>query len=298
MMLEQLKLILKDALIDENDVEQHRQCLQYKTNDGVVLSLCKDTLTEEQINLLDIFLTPMQKQSVNDTEFFWQTLLTTGNMMSSYQPSPSSTYRFIHFYINGNLQDKVDFSEAIESLFQSEAILVWIAQNEGVIVEYLTNEDLDAEVESLVDTIMTDFFVKLSIFEGSIFTNLEDAKQIFDWEKSAFLLGRRVLPKLAVIRKEQLIPYLLTYEVSKMTNTMLLNSISHLLEDKELLKTIKVFFESNLNTTLASKKLFMHRNSLQYRIDKFIERTGIDIKEFQQAAAIYMLIALDETAKG
>jgi hypothetical protein len=295
-MLEQLRLILKDALIEENDVGQHRQCLQYKTNEGVVLSLCKDNLTKEQINLLDIFLTPIQKQTVNDAELFWQTLLATGNM-SSYQSPPSSTYRFIHFYINGNLQDKVDFSEAIESLFQSEVILVWIAQNEGVIVETFTNEGLEDEVESLVDTIMTDFFVKMSIFEGSTFTDLKDAKRIYDWEKSAFILGRKVLPKLAVIRKEKLIPYLLTYEVSKMTNKMLLDSISHLLEDKELLKTIKVFFESNLNTTLAAKKLFMHRNSLQYRIDKFIERTGIDIKEFQQAAAIYMLIALDETSK-
>jgi DNA-binding PucR family transcriptional regulator len=40
----------------------------------------------------------------------------------------------------------------------------------------------------------------------------------------------------------------------------------------------------------------MHRNSLQYRIDKFIEKTGIDIKHFKGAVAVYLAILLQQYA--
>nr|MDH3110555.1 helix-turn-helix domain-containing protein [Bacillus altitudinis] len=42
----------------------------------------------------------------------------------------------------------------------------------------------------------------------------------------------------------------------------------------------------------AAKALYVHRNSLQYRIDKFIERTGLDIRHFQEASAAYFMMNL------
>ena len=54
----------------------------------------------------------------------------------------------------------------------------------------------------------------------------------------------------------------------KYTNCLLEN-ISN---DKELIESIKVFFQCNLNVSLAAKQLYLHRNTLQYRIDKFIEK--------------------------
>ena len=64
--------------------------------------------------------------------------------------------------------------------------------------------------------------------------------------------------------------------------------------EHDMLKTIKTFFECNLNVSLAAKKLHMHRNSLQYRIDKFIEKTSIDIKQFKGALTVYLAILLHE----
>ncbi|MBY6268509.1 helix-turn-helix domain-containing protein, partial [Parageobacillus thermoglucosidasius] len=57
---------------------------------------------------------------------------------------------------------------------------------------------------------------------------------------------------------------------------------------------IKTFFQCDLNVSLAAKKLYMHRNSLQYRIDKFIEKTGMDIKHFQGAVAVYLAMLIQE----
>ncbi len=58
--------------------------------------------------------------------------------------------------------------------------------------------------------------------------------------------------------------------------------------DKELIESIKVFFQCNLNVSLAAKQLYLHRNTLQYRIDKFIEKTGLNIKTFEGAVAVYL----------
>ncbi|MCY8607352.1 helix-turn-helix domain-containing protein, partial [Bacillus sonorensis] len=50
------------------------------------------------------------------------------------------------------------------------------------------------------------------------------------------------------------------------------------------------YMQCNLNASLTAKRLFIHRNSLQYRIDRFIEKTGIDIRQFEEAAAVYFII--------
>lgn len=60
-------------------------------------------------------------------------------------------------------------------------------------------------------------------------------------------------------------------------------------KEPELKHTIQTFIEHNSNMSLTSKKLHLHRNSLQYRIDKFAERSGIDIKTYQGALLAYFI---------
>ncbi len=57
----------------------------------------------------------------------------------------------------------------------------------------------------------------------------------------------------------------------------------------ETIQTVIGFIESDLNATLASKKLYMHRNTLNYRLDHFIAISEIDVRTFAGAQAIYLL---------
>jgi hypothetical protein len=52
---------------------------------------------------------------------------------------------------------------------------------------------------------------------------------------------------------------------------------------RELLLTATAFIESGLNATRASKKLYVHRNTFNYRLQKFIERTNLDIRDYHHA---------------
>ena len=53
--------------------------------------------------------------------------------------------------------------------------------------------------------------------------------------------------------------------------------------DQETLFTIQKFFENNLNVSETSRKLFVHRNTLVYRLEKIKKLTGLDLREFDDA---------------
>ena len=53
--------------------------------------------------------------------------------------------------------------------------------------------------------------------------------------------------------------------------------------DKETLFTIHKFFENNLNVSETARKLFVHRNTLVYRLEKIKKITGLDLREFDDA---------------
>lgn len=55
-------------------------------------------------------------------------------------------------------------------------------------------------------------------------------------------------------------------------------------------KTLVNFFQHNLNISETAKNMYMHRNSLQYRIDKFINETGIDIQKFDLAFVVKLAL--------
>lgn len=57
--------------------------------------------------------------------------------------------------------------------------------------------------------------------------------------------------------------------------------------DQEILQTVRAFFENGFNASVASKKLYIHRNTLQYRLNKFQEITGISLRDFNGALVAY-----------
>lgn len=61
-------------------------------------------------------------------------------------------------------------------------------------------------------------------------------------------------------------------------------------QDHQMIESIKTYLESNQNMSLAAKKLYLHRNTLIQRIDKFFQVTGFDVRLFNDAFLIYHLI--------
>lgn len=61
-------------------------------------------------------------------------------------------------------------------------------------------------------------------------------------------------------------------------------------KDTELLETIDRFFENNLNITLTAQKMFLHRNTLIYRLEKIKKILDLDIRNFEEAIIVKNLM--------
>lgn len=80
--------------------------------------------------------------------------------------------------------------------------------------------------------------------------------------------------------------------LDKTEKNILLKSYEKVIKEKDLILTADEFLNCDLNVRKASKKLFIHRNTLYYRLDKIESITGLDIRKFSQATIFKMLTIL------
>ena len=69
-------------------------------------------------------------------------------------------------------------------------------------------------------------------------------------------------------------------------------SAEEIFEDEEMTETAEAFLESSLNVSETSRNLFMHRNTLMYRLDKIERVTGLNIRKFSDAVTFRILSVL------
>lgn len=296
-MLERLKSYYKDAIVINEQVDDIAAYEWFYTKDGDKIGIYKRRLSEQEKQLLSIFLTPVPDtgRMMNDEEMAWYKWIMHGDAtMLQHFSSHSPYYRFIHFLTKPSVANKDDFYDAINGLFSKQIIIVWEHDHRGVIIEKKQTPTPDPlPFAEIVDTLSTDFYITLHLFIGQIHRYNDELYESFCHERHCFQLAQTYMPKQAVYQMEDIIPLLLIHRHSELeTVKKSLPSLETL--DDEWLHIIKTFFQCDLNVSLAAKKLYMHRNSLQYRIDKFIEKTGMDIKHFKGAVAVYLAILLQE----
>ena len=83
---------------------------------------------------------------------------------------------------------------------------------------------------------------------------------------------------------------LLKHNLNHLTEELKKHILRKFTYDQMMLGSIKVYLESNQNSSLAAKNLYIHRNTLIQRLDKFKEVTGFDVRDFNDAFPIYHLI--------
>ena len=262
------------------------------------IGIPKKSINAEQKAVLDIFLEPftLNADQLNMTaaQSIWHDLLYRGNLIRMKEAGAGS-YRFIHFYLASNDTNRVDFSSAIYDLFP-EAILCWKDRYSGVIIEkstasLMTNQDFGA----IIDTLESDLYAHLRLFIGNYYPVDERIALNFQAEEACFNVLSLTNPKLRVTSfSSAFIDLILGGRNQQLCQTLAQNILGTIGNETDLLETIKVYIESNANATVAAKKLFLHRNSLNYRLDKFLEITSLDVRKFEDSLSAYLAIRLLE----
>lgn len=277
--------------------EQPELFYWYETSDGERFGIRKNRLSDEERVLLNALFPSLSLQSDFDspTQQKWASLLIEENI--DVDLTFTKPVRYIHFYLKEVPSDSLEFKEAMIGLFSDDVVFLFKNEKEGVIIQLKTEgEHVIEELEQMAAALTADFFTEMSLFIGQMIqdTNLINLLHIYKSEKKWFSSGLHLMPSQMVFTQQDIVPAILFSEASDETIQYLKKLIEPVQEDTELLKSIRIYLESNLNITLASKQLYVHRNSLQYRVDKFIERTGIDVKSFKGAVMVYLALLTNE----
>ncbi len=155
------------------------------------------------------------------------------------------------------------------------------------VADGITNQDLEKLARSISDTLSSEFYTRVNVGIGTVVTGVRELARSFKEAQTALEVGKVFDTDKIIVSYDNLgIARLIYHLPTTLCETFLKEvfkkgSIDSL--DHETLFTIQKFFENNLNVSETSRKLFVHRNTLVYRLEKIKKLTGLDLREFDHA---------------
>ena len=148
-------------------------------------------------------------------------------------------------------------------------------------------KEIEKVAKGIADTLNSEFYTKVSIGIGTVVDNIKDLARSYKEAQVALEVGKVFDTEKNIISYENLGIGRLIYQLPTTLCEMFLQEVfkngSLDAMDRETLMTIQCFFENNLNVSETSRKLFVHRNTLVYRLEKIRKLTGLDLREFDHA---------------
>lgn len=199
---------------------------------------------------------------------------------------------------------EVSVYDILQNLFPDKAkdFVVNINETDIAIVKE-TKPGMDARTieklaTSIADTLSGEFYVHTVIGIGSTVNNLKDLARSFKEAQTALEVSKVFDAEKTIISYESLGIARLIYQLPTTLCESFLREIfkSGSIEslDHETLFTIQRFFENNLNVSETSRKLFVHRNTLVYRLEKIKKITGLDLREFDHAIVFKIALMVNK----
>ncbi len=189
--------------------------------------------------------------------------------------------------------------EVLNSVF-GEAIKVQMTTKE--IVVFVTDTELTPN--DVLDMIEAEAFTSAKITVGNTINQTSEIMVGYHQLSDLMQLGKHLKQNAKVVTYDSLILPLLIQRLKHPNAQIAVNPSAVLAEimknqlksvgDEELEETAMQFFESNLNITETANKLFIHRNTLIYRLNKLETITGYDVRKFNDAINYYLNYLVDK----
>ena len=139
----------------------------------------------------------------------------------------------------------------------------------------------------IIDNIQSEAMQNLRVSYGNHITSLSELEQKYQEACTALKISRIFHPKGQVVRYDHLGLGRLIYQLPLDLCEMFLKEVfgkNKLVEfDEEMLVTIDKLFENNLNISETARQLYVHRNTLVYRLERLQKMIGLDIRTFEDA---------------
>ena len=264
--------------------------------------------SEKILRLLTLFTDNYLKQQLekHNKFYFYKKLLNNELTENEIYENATSykirneTDRAVIIFRHGESDYPV--SEMISNIFPDKdknTIIEMDNNSVAYIVDLIDDEDtlkLSEYSMRIADTIEEELMVSVRAGIGSIAQNLSQIPQsysnaavaisvgsIFEFETNIFDFNTLGIGKMIYNSDKRVLDDFLKETVSKKTFELL---------DDEIIKTVLSFFTNNLNISETARQMYLHRNTLVYRIEKVLKLTGLDLRNFDDAVsfkAAYMV---------
>lgn len=197
------------------------------------------------------------------------------------------------FMIETNKEKDSGALETVRSMFatQTQDFITAVDEKSIILVKELRGkekiEDLEKTAAVIVDMLNTEAMSRVHVAFGTVVNDLKEVSRSYKEAKMALDVGKIFYAEKKVSAYNTLGIGRLIYQLPINLCRIFIDEIfgsnvpSEL--DEETLTTINKFFENNLNVSETSRQLFVHRNTLVYRIEKLEVSTGLDIRTFEDA---------------
>ena len=193
--------------------------------------------------------------------------------------------------------------ESVKSLFggKSKDFITAVDEKNIIVVKELGPGDgypeMDKTAHEILDLLKAEGEENIRIAYGTIVNDIKEVSKSYKEAKLALDVGKIFFDEKEVIAYSALgigrLIYQLPIPLCKMFIREIFEGKSPDEFDEETLTTINKFFENSLNVSETSRQLYIHRNTLVYRLEKIQKKTGLDVRVFDDALTfkIAMMVA-------
>ncbi len=191
------------------------------------------------------------------------------------------------------------------TIIGSEDFVTSVDDKNVVVVKAFSGEAGSGEIrsfaESLAEAVKEKKKTELRVSYGTVVGDLKEVSRSYKEARMALDVGKIFLPDLRIAAYSRLGIGRLIYQLPLPLCRMFISEIFHGRSpddfDEETLTTIDKFFENSLNVSETSRQLFIHRNTLVYRLDKIEKTTGLDLRVFEDAITFKIVLMVAKYMK-
>lgn len=237
------------------------------------------------------------KERFDRNNFFQNLLLDNMLLVDIYNRAKKlhieASVRRAVFLIETDREKDSASTELLNGMFSAQVgdYITAVDESNVILIKELEQEDdyskLDQVANTIVDMMNMEAMTNVRVAYGTIVNELKEVSKSYKEAKMALDVGKIFYAEKKVTAYNTLGIGRLIYQLPINLCRIFIDEIfgsnipSEL--DDETLTTINKFFENNLNVSETSRQLFVHRNTLVYRIEKLEASTGLDIRTFEDA---------------
>ncbi len=250
--------------------------------------LPKENLSPTEVQLLKIFSdTKEASQSLNQRKHPWSDFLLRNGKLPQVK---GKKVRFIQAFVTINDDNREEWANSFKTIFSNSDVCdsFWLTPQKYILVEQISNENYSQEdFAGIAETLDINLNTKTRFFIGNYWETTDQLISIFSEEQKITDYAVTKSNKTAISISQVAIDYWLNNYIKK--SHLFSNYKKQLHLSDQMIKVITTLYNECGNISSTAKKLYIHRNTLQYQIEKFQHQTGLNLKNMNDLVFCYFL---------